>query len=86
VEGVHSIMTLHLDVGSLSDSDVLLSKVIKDLETGAEYPYKSKENAAQILRRIAKLEKCPVNNVLETVWVAGCSAEEFLDISRLAKQ
>lgn len=68
---------------SLDEIDSPISKVIRDLETGSEYPYKDVSNAVFILRRIAIADRCPIGNVLETVWIEGCEKD---DLKRILSQ
>lgn len=64
------------------DSDVLLNKVIKDLETGDEYPYRDIQGAITVIRRVAKNDGCSFSQALETLWVLGMSPEEFSTLQR----
>lgn len=78
-------MSLNLSGESIPDADLLKRKIIKDLETGAEHPYKDIVNAATIIRRIAKTEGCSIQQVLETIWVSGCNQDEFKVLHGLLK-
>lgn len=70
---------------SLEEIDSPISKLIRDLETGSEYPYKDIRNAVSILRRIAHTDRCPIGNVLETVWIEGCDSDELKRIIAQAR-
>jgi len=85
VEGVHQLMTAETVRNMGLESELSRRRVIQDLETGSEYPYLDDKSAAAILVRLARTENCSVSQVLETVWVLGCSKEEFRSIAELAK-
>jgi hypothetical protein len=69
----------------IPDSDVLLTKVIKDLETGAEYPYRDLNSALTVIQRVAKTDGCSASQALETLWVLGMEPEEFVQVLKAVK-
>lgn len=70
---------------ALNESNFIRNRVIKDLETGNEYPYSDVAAAVAILKRVARSDGCPIGLALETLWVMGCSQAELRDILAACK-
>ena len=77
MEGVSAIMSVDSVHETLNEANFIRTKVIKDLETGNEYPYSDVSSAVAILRRIARLDGCSMSLALETLWIQGCSPVEL---------
>ena len=86
MEGLPTAVTIQLLDDTLSDSEILVSKFIRDLETGADHPYVDMESAASVIKRIAKRDKCSVIQALETLWIYGCDVDEFKAITAKARE
>jgi len=84
VEGISAIMTLYF-TDEIPDSDVLIRKVIKDLETGAEYPYRDIDSALNVIQRVARNDSCSASQALETLWIHGMGPDDFLQLLKLIK-
>jgi len=62
---------------AVNESNFIKLRVIKDLETGNEYPYADVDSAVNILKRIARSDGCSVSQALETLWVMGSTQDEL---------